>query len=88
MPPTRPRRIVRRAAMALAVFLLLPVLYITTAVSLSFAWGAGWLPQSLVDVLQVVYWPVGAYAEAGYPGGVTIIEIIDAAIAAGERLGN
>ena len=88
MPLTRRRRIVRRAVMALAVVVLLPVLYVGSIISASFAWGAGWLPGGMSPVLEAVNAPLIWYCESAYPGSDSIDWAAMEAQDLGERLAN
>jgi hypothetical protein len=72
MPPTRPRRIVRRAVMAVAVVVLLVGLYLG-----SYA-GAVWLEgqqrisrPTLNSLRETVFAPADYYGYSYFPGGPT-----------------
>jgi hypothetical protein len=71
MPTTRRRRIVRRAAIAVAVVALLPVWYVSAALTITVAHAAGWIPGRYMiqgSTIQVVFRPLNAYTEANLPG--------------------
>jgi hypothetical protein len=86
MPPTRPRRIVRRAVMVLAGVVLLPVTYVASAVSLSFADAAGWLPDSFWEIATPVYEPLAWAVCSDFPGTDTIEWAVYVAGEAGSRV--
>jgi len=44
--------------LALAGVVLLVVLYVCSAISASFAWGAGWIPSGMASVIETVYAPL------------------------------
>jgi hypothetical protein len=72
------RRIVRRALMALAVVVLLPVGYVGSAMVVTFAAAAGWItPQFLAQesLITIVYEPLNEYIKADLPGGRLITQM-------------
>jgi len=88
MPSTRRRRIVRRAVMVLAVVVLLVVLYVGSAISASFAWGAGWIPSGMAPVIETVYAPLTWYVDTAYPGSDSLNWAAMKARRLGDRLAN
>jgi len=78
----RTRRLVSYALLVLG---LLPLLYVTSALSISFAYTAGWIPQSVIDVLSVAYRPLGWYVNNDYPGAGIIEVLVRWASDAGDR---
>ena len=66
MPATRPRRIVRRVVMALAVVVLLPWAYLGSLIALEFSVSAGWIAYS--PAIHVYAVPCNWYYRNGLPG--------------------
>ena len=80
MPATRRRRIVRRAVMALAVAVLLPVGYVGSVASFCFVWNAGMVPKSVASwpVTMAYIWPLDWYMrDVERPGAHAIHVLID-----------
>jgi hypothetical protein len=89
MPSTRRRRIVRRAVMTLAGCVLLPGAYLFSMMTLWFAFGAGWIPRNAIShpVMVTVVRPMVWYAwESGYPGGKSIVDLLQLCDDTGRRL--
>jgi hypothetical protein len=69
MTELRPRRIVRRAVMVVAVVVLLVSGYVGSFLGVQVLDGAGWLPRSSLPILIVVYQPLSWYVtESDLPG--------------------
>ena len=85
MPPTRPRRIVRRAVLVLVVAVSLPVGYIGSVMMFCFADRAGLLPAGVYNIAFVVYDPLERYLAARYPGTDAIMKLIELSREAGDQ---
>ncbi|MFO1092594.1 MAG: hypothetical protein U0992_04665 [Planctomycetaceae bacterium] len=72
MPATRPRRIIKRAVMALAVVVALPVWYVGSVMCLGFAIGAGWVSTSPPAIVIAALMPIDWYLRSRYPGSELI----------------
>jgi hypothetical protein len=81
----RPRRIVRRAVMALAVVMLLAWGYFGVWLASSFAWGAGLMPSWTDAPSRVVFAPFAVYITEGYPGAQRLNAIGAWAVQHGDR---
>ena len=77
--PTRRRRIVRRAVMALAVPVLLLCSYVSGVLVFVYTAHAGWLPGPVVTspIAQVYVTPLMLYSESGLPGSRAMRSAID-----------
>ena len=73
MPATRRRRIVEIIVAGLVFALLLPVSYVTGAVCISYAGGAGWI-TNLPGVVAAVYEPLEIYVREWCPGSNLILD--------------
>lgn len=73
--PSR-RRIVRRAVMALAVVVLVPVGYVSSCLSFHYAQGADWLPLPVQKTANRIYWPLHIYAMSDWSGAKSYLELI------------
>ena len=70
MPTTRFRRIVRRAVMVVVWFVLLVNGYVSSALVLTVATDAGWLPPPTQNApLIAAYAPLRWYMASEMPGG-------------------
>jgi hypothetical protein len=70
MPPTRRRRIVRRAVMALGGCVLLVWLYLSSYFMMWWGVGSGVVPLDVKRQLEVtLYAPLECYIDDGRPGG-------------------
>ena len=83
--PPKGRRILRRLAIVAVVLLMLLVFYVASAVSVTYAYGAGWLPPPVIHVMQVVYAPLGLYGSAKLPGTDTLEWMLAKSHEAGRR---
>lgn len=82
MATTNRRRIVRRAVMALAAVVLLPVWYVASLMTIAFLWGADALPSGFLNVYIV---PADWYCDRELPGSEKLIELFQWIVEAGER---
>jgi hypothetical protein len=70
MAEEHPRRIVRRAVLALTGVVLLPAAYISIYISLHWPYGRGTISyRQYVQLSRTVFWPAGEYSESNLPGG-------------------
>src|SRR5262245_28446366 len=69
MPTTRPRRIVRRAVLALVVVVLLPVWYVGGWIAISKLINEGYIGRSVADHGRPLFLPLIRYCESGFPAG-------------------
>jgi len=76
----------RYVAITLAALVLLPVAYVASAVSLTFAYAAGCVPDSVIDIVVPIYEPLSSYVNSEYPGAEPILWACEVASDAGERL--
>jgi hypothetical protein len=65
--------------MALAGAVLLVIGYVSSYVSLRVADAAGWVPTPVEEIIEPIYYPIGWYHDAGYPGSTTLERLDDAA---------
>lgn len=86
MADRRPRRLTRYVALTLAAVVVLPAAYVASAVSLTFAYAAGCVPDSLLEVVVPVYEPLSLYIDAEYPGAEPILWACELASNVGEEL--
>ena len=80
MPTTRPRQIVRRAAMTVVVIVLLPVCYLGSALSLCLAAEMGWLAPTVENspLTQMYVVPASWYLnDSGLPGAKAYEAVFD-----------
>jgi hypothetical protein len=87
MPTPRSRRIVRRAAMAMAGVVLLVSGYVGSVASLFIANNAGWLPEAFPESVMIAYpTPLIWYARSELPGSTACLSLMQWAIETGNRL--
>jgi len=75
MPATRSRRIVRRAVMALAVAMLLPVWYVGSWLIVSKAANSGVISYKAALVIHPAFEPLNAYCLLGMPGSESLYHL-------------
>jgi hypothetical protein len=68
MPPTRPRRIVRRAVLVFAGVVLLPVWYVAAWLAVSRAERDGHITYYIGGQIRPAFSPLLSYSEANLPG--------------------
>ena len=85
--PSQQRRIIKWAAIAIAVVVALPPLYVLSLVLCVYLYGAGMLPEQgfAEEAIETYFRPADQYMHADFPGSQTLNEWVDAAEDAGER---
>ena len=77
MPAIRPRRIVRRAVMVLAVSVLLPVAYLGSAMTLSLAAHTSWMPPAVKKLVGGYVIPAAWYINSDLTGAQSCAALYD-----------
>src|SRR5262245_4099052 len=87
VPSTRPRRIVRRAVMVLAVVVLLPVGYVWSVCGYAFVSQTNLLPRSVIEhpIVWAYVSPLVSYSKSDLPGAKVCDDLIVLSWHAGQQ---